>query len=414
MRTPRAQATTAIVESRNRNALIIFILGTLTTIGPFSIDMYLAAFPKIAAEFGTTTSKIALSLSSYFIGLAIGQIFYGPLLDRFGRKRPIYFGLSLYIIASIGCALTESADQLIGMRLFQALGGCSASVAATAMVRDFFSPQDGARVFSKLMLILSVSPLFAPTAGGWVTAYWSWQVVFWILAAITLTILLAVAFFLPEGHQPDRTVSLKPVDIFSTYAEIVKNPQFATFAITGAFSFAGLFTYLSGAPGIFMGMFQLSENTFGLIFAGLSIGMIGGGQLNLFLMRWYSSYQIFKTVIKLQLFMGAVVILGTGFDLLNLYGHIIVFFLYISCVGLTYPNAASLSMAPFSRNAGSASAVLGTLQMTVGALASALFGTLTYEPNFAVGIVFVCAAIIGNVIFWYSKKHPEHYIPRSS
>ncbi len=400
-----------VVESRNRNALIIFILGTLTTIGPFSIDMYLAAFPKIAEDFETTTSKIALSLSSYFVGLAIGQIFYGPLLDRFGRKRPIYFGLTLYIVASIGCALTQSADQLIGMRLFQALGGCSASVAAIAMVRDFFSPQEGARVFSKLMLILSVSPLFAPTFGGWVTAYWSWQLVFWILAAIVLVILLAVAFFLPEGYQPDSSVSLNPKDIFATYAEIVKNRQFATFSITGAFSFAGLFTYLSGAPGIFMGMYHLSENTFGLIFAGLSVGMIGGGQLNLFLMRWYSSYQIFKTVVILQLIMGIVVAVGTGFDLLNLYGHIVVFFLYISCVGLTYPNAASLSMAPFTRNAGSASAVLGTLQMAVGALASALFGTLAFEPNFAVGIVFVLAAIIGNTIFWFSKRHPEHYTP---
>lgn len=397
------------MESRKRNAIIIFILGALTTIGPFSIDMYLAAFPKIAEEFGTTTSKIALSLSSYFFGLAIGQMFYGPLLDRFGRKRPLYFGLSIYIIASIACALTRTADQLIALRLLQALGGCGASVAAMAMVRDFFSPQEGARVLSKLMLILSVSPLFAPTVGGWVTNIWSWHIVFWILAAIVFVIMLAVALFLPVGYHPDKNVSLKPKDIISTFSMILHNRQFFTFAVTGAFSFAGLFTYLSAAPGIFMGMFEVSENLFGLIFAGLSIGMIGGGQVNLVLTRWYSSYNIFRTVLVLQLIMAVVVLASTSMNLLGLYGHIVIFFLYISCVGLTYPNAASLSMAPFTKNAGSAAAVLGTLQMTVGALASALFSVMSFTPNVAVGLVFIVVAVIGNAVFWWNAQAPLHY-----
>lgn len=408
MRTSTARDTTPAVESKKRNLLIILILGTLTTIGPFSIDMYLPAFQKIAEDFNTTTSRVALSLSSYFVGLAVGQIFYGPFLDRYGRKKPIYFGLSLYIVASIACMYAQSIDQLIAIRFFQALGGCSASVAATAMVRDFFSPKEGAKVFSRLMLILSVSPLFAPTVGGWVTSYWSWQTVFLILAVIVALILAVVFCFLPEGHEPDETITLKIKPILLTFREIFNNRQFFIFAIAGAFSFASLFTYLAGAPAIFMGMFDLNEKIFGLIFAGLSVGMIGGGQINILLTKRFTGFQIFKTALRFQFVIGCALLLGCVFNIYNLYAHIAIFFMYISCIGLTYPNAASTALAPFRKTAGSASALLGSLQMSIGALASALFGFLPFTPNVAVAIVFVLTATIGNFIFLKSKiKHSD-------
>lgn len=362
--------------------------------------MYLAAFPKIAAEFNTTTARIALSLSSYFVGLAFGQIFYGPFLDRFGRKKPIYFGLSLYIVASITCAYAKTADQLIVIRFFQALGGCAASVGSMAMVRDFFTPQEGAKVFSRLMLILSVSPLFAPTIGGWVSTQWNWQAVFFILAGIVFMILMTVAFLLPPPQKPDPTVSLKPKNIIATFIKVLHEKQFLLFTISGAFSFASLFAYLAGAPSIFMGMFGLSENQFGLVFAGLSIGMIGGGQLNILLTRWFSGYKIFRTMITIQVFVGTLILVCSVFDLFNMYTQIAALFCYISCIGLTYPNAASLALAPFKKNVGSASSLLGSLQMTISAIASALFGVIPFSANVSLGMVFVGTAIIGCSFFW--------------
>src|SRR5215469_10568895 len=149
--------------------VIILILGALSTVSPFSIDMYLPAFPQIARDLGTTPAEISLSVSGYFVGLALGQLFYGPLLDRFGRKKPIYAGLSLFILSSIGCATARSPDVFIAFRLLQALGGCVAQVGAITMVRDFFPVEESAKIISLLILVLRVSPLFAPTVGGFVT-----------------------------------------------------------------------------------------------------------------------------------------------------------------------------------------------------------------------------------------------------
>ena len=189
---------------------IILLLGALSLITPFSVDMYLPAFARIAAEFKTTTSAISLSLSTYFIGFALGQVLYGPLLDRFGRKRPIYAGLSLYLLASIGCIHPPSLKMLILFRFLQAIGGCVAQVASVAMVRDFFPPEQSAKVFSLLFLIIGVSPLLAPTIGGFIMIWLGWPWIFVALAGFTLATLLVIFFLLPEVHRPDSGISLKP------------------------------------------------------------------------------------------------------------------------------------------------------------------------------------------------------------
>src|SRR4051812_10636617 len=184
-------------RSKQQNFLLILIIGALNTITPFSIDMYLPAFPKIAADFHTEIEKVALSVSTYFLGYSLGQIIYGPLLDRFGRKPPLYVGLILYIIATIGCFTTSTIEGLWVIRFFQALGGCVGAVAAIAMVRDFFPVEKSARVISLLVLILGASPLLAPSVGSFIITAWGWHTVFIMLAAITFIILLLVFFFLP-------------------------------------------------------------------------------------------------------------------------------------------------------------------------------------------------------------------------
>ena len=182
---------------------LILILGLLTAIGPFSIDMYLPAFPEIAKNLQTSVAQVMLSLSSFFIGISVGQLIYGPLLERFGRKKPLYAGLCIYLLASVGCAMATSVNALILFRLLQALGGCAGMVTARAIVRDLFAVKENAKIFSLLMLVVAVSPIIAPTAGGYITAAFGWRYVFATLIFVNLVILAGVYFLLPESKEPD-------------------------------------------------------------------------------------------------------------------------------------------------------------------------------------------------------------------
>ena len=290
---------------------IILILGALSTISPLAVDMYLPAFAQIAGAMHTTVAKISLSLASYFIGLAAGQLIYGPLLDRFGRKKPLYVGLILFIAISIACMFVRTKESLIVLRCFQALGGCAAQVAAMAMVRDFFPVKESAKVLSQLILILGVSPLFAPTIGSFISAYLGWQWVFAILATLVLVLLAVVFFHLPEGHQPDKSISLKPMPIALDFMYILRNTQFHTFALAGAFSFSGVLVYVAGSPIIFMGSFHVTQQTYGMIFAGLAVGFIGSNQVNILLLRKFTSAQIFYGAILLECIVSLIFLTGT-------------------------------------------------------------------------------------------------------
>jgi len=384
-----------------RGWFIILLLGALSLITPFSVDMYLPAFARIAAEFKTTTPAVSLSLSTYFIGFAFGQVLYGPLLDRFGRKRPIYAGLLLYLMASVGCIHPPSLRALIVLRFLEAIGGCVAQVASVAMVKDFFPPDQSAKVFSLLFLIIGVSPLLAPTMGSLIMLWLGWPWIFIALSAFAILTLAVIAYQLPEVHRPDGSISLRPRALLGTYWEIVTQPQFCTYALAGAFSFAGLFAYVAGSPIIFMDGFRVSEKAFGVIFAVLTLGFIGGSQLNVFLLRWSSSQKIFSTALTVQVMTGAVFLAGSRMGWYGLDATLILFFVFLSCLGLTYPNAAAIALAPFSRNAGSASALLGFIQMGTGAAVSTGIGFI--GANAVVALLSGTAALAA-VIFVIGRR----------
>ena len=313
----KAVAMHATLSTKRRNLFIILILGALDTITPMAIDMYLPAFPQIAQGLNTSVAQVSLSLSSYFIGFAIGQLFYGPLLDRFGRKHPLYIGLGIFIVASLGCLAAGTVEQLVALRFLQALGGCAAAVAAMAMVRDFFAPEESARIFSLLMLILGVSPLLAPTIGSFITVTFGWHAVFIVLAALTIAVLAVVYWFLPEAHVPDRSISMHPLRIAQAFKHVITQPQFYTYAFAGSFSFAGLLVYVAGSPLIFMNHFHVDAQTYGIIFAVLAAGFIGSNQVNILLLKRYRSEQIFKYGLLAQTAIGAAFLataltVGTG------------------------------------------------------------------------------------------------------
>jgi DHA1 family bicyclomycin/chloramphenicol resistance-like MFS transporter len=384
--------------------LIILILGALSTVSPLSIDMYLPAFSQIAIAMHTTVAKISLSVSSYFIGLAVGQLIYGPLLDRFGRKKPLYFGLVMFVLVSVACMFARTNETLIILRLFQALGGCVAWVAAMAMTRDFFPVKESAKILSLLILIIGVSPMFAPTIGSFIAAYLGWQWVFALLALLVVIMLAVVFFHLPEGHRPDESISLEPLPIIRDFLYILKNRQFHTFALAGAFAFAGVLVYVAGSPIIFMGSFHVSQLVYGYIFAGLSVGFIGSNQVNILLLRKFTSAQIFHGAIVLECCTAVVFLVGTYYGWFGLPATLALLFVLLSSLGLTYPNAAALALAPFDKNIGSASALLGFLQIGAAGLTSACVGIFNSSGIMPVLVIFAATAWVALFIFLWGKS----------
>lgn len=394
----------AVARTPSQNFLLILTLGILNALTPFTIDMYLPSFPEIARDMNVAVAQMALTVSIYFIGFALGQIFYGPLLDRFGRKQPLYFGLSLYVISSIGCMFSKSIESLLFFRFLSALGGCAANVGATAMVRDFFPPEAASKVFSLLMLVLSVSPLLAPTFGGMVILFAGWTTIFGILAVMGILNILLVAYVLPPAAGPDHSVELHWRPVLRNFRNILRNQQFSTYAFSNALSFTGLFVYVAGSPAIFMDGFKVSAQVYGAIFAALAAGMIGGGQLNILLTRKFKPASIFRAALTVQVIFAAAFFATTLLGVCGLYGTIAFIFLILLCAGITSPNGASLALAPFTKNVGSASALLGFVQLGTGAVASAVVGMLPIKGALPTAATMSISTALGLIILTAARR----------
>jgi len=391
-------------KRRTNKFHLITILGLLTAIGPFSIDMYLPAFPDIAKGLHTTVADVTLSLSSFFIGISFGQLLYGPLLERFGRKKPLYAGLCIYLIASVGCALAASVNALIVLRLLQALGGCVGMVAARAMVRDLFEVKENAKVFSMLMLVVAVSPIIAPTLGGYVTSLLGWRYVFVMLIIVDIIIIISAYFLLPESRKPNPNFSLRPGPILNNFSGVIRHPQFYTYALTAAVSAAGLYAYIGGSPHVFMEIFHVSEKQYGWIFALIAMGLIGASQVNSLMLRNYTSDQLIRVALFCQSVVGITTVCLTLFGLTDLFVTIFLIFVFLCTQGFVFPNASALSLAAFGHTAGSASALLGAIQMTIGACTSALVSILQNHTALPMTGVMACCAISALSVFSFGKR----------
>jgi DHA1 family bicyclomycin/chloramphenicol resistance-like MFS transporter len=383
---------------------LILILGSLTALGPFSIDMYLPGFSGIAQDLNTTVAKVSMSLSSYFIGISAGQLLYGPLLDRFGRKKPLYAGLFVYIAASLGCVYVSNIDSFILLRFVQAVGSCAATVASVAMVRDLFPVKDTPKVLSLLMLVLGLSPMLAPTIGGYVTDAYGWHMVFLILMCMGIAVLLAAKIGLPNSYAPDTSISLKPKPIITNFWRVLKEPQFFTYAFTGSIAFSGLFTYVAASPIIFMDIFKVDAKTYGWIFAFMSVSFIGSSQLNSLLLKRFTSEQLILRALISQSVISITFLFLSLNGLLGLYETIITLFLFLGCLGISNPNTAGLTLAPFARNAGSASALMGAIQLGLGALVSFIVGVFVKDSVTPMVVIMASTTFIAFIILNTGKR----------
>ena len=348
---------------------LIFLLGTLAAMGPLAIDMYLPAFRTIGAELGATESVVQRTLAAYFVGLAFGQLVYGPAADRWGRKRPLYVGLVMFSVASVGCALVHSVNALIALRFLQALGGCAEMVIARAIVRDRFAPRDAIRVFSGLVLVMGVAPIVAPLMGGQIVLHLGWRAIFWTLAGVAIVALAIVVTLLPESLPPGRRVRESPGGIARIYGRLLRDRPFMAYALVTGVTSAALFAYVGGSPLVFMKLYGVSERHFGWFFGANAFGLIGMSQVNgQLIRRGADPRRVLRRALIVACAGGAamlaIALTGVGgFPLL--YASI---FTVMSSCGFIFPNATALAMAPHGRHAGNASALLGFIQFALSGL----------------------------------------------
>lgn len=377
VRPPIGECQMAVASAtRVGTGRLALVLGTLTAFGPLSIDLYLPALPVIGRELGTSTAAAQQTLAVFFIGLALGQTIYGPLSDRYGRWRPLLVGCVIYTLASIGCALAPTMGSLIGLRALQALGGCAGMVIARSVVRDLFDAQGSARMYSLLMLVMGLAPITAPLIGGQLVASFGWRAAFWVLSAFGLVCVALVLFALPESLPPSQRNRAGLGDVVRTYRGLLAERSFLGNALTGGLLSAGMFAYISASPFVIIELYGVAPQHYGWIFGANALGLIGASQLNRRLLARFAPDTITGTTLAIVagagLLLLAVAISGAG----GLAGLLPPLFVCIAGVGLIGPNTAAAAMAPHGTVAGSASALLGTLQFGIGAVAGALVGAL--------------------------------------
>ncbi|NTX52793.1 multidrug effflux MFS transporter [Myxococcus sp. CA039A] len=366
------------------------LLGALTAFAPLSIDMYLPALPRIATDLQSTQSVIQLTLASCFAGLALGQLFTGPLIDRFGRTRPLYAGLAVYVLGSLGCALAPTATALVAMRFFQALGGAVALVAPRAVVRDLWSGADAARTMSRLMLVVGVAPVLAPLLGGFVLQHMSWRVIFVLLAGIGAVALVATWRVLPEtAPEHSKTKSMR-----ARLGELLRDADFVGPALAGGFAYAGMFAYIAGAPFVFITLHGVKEQDFGWFFGANAVGLVALAQLNRKLLRHIPLHRLLRLALTLYVVTAAGVMAVTWSGVGGFWVIAAALFLFVPTLGLVGPNSAAIALERHAAHAGLASAVLGALQFTAAASASWAVSVLNDNTAKPMGGVVLAAAVL--------------------
>lgn len=398
------------VRNKKREKIILLVLGTLIALGPFSIDMYLPSFESIAEEFATTKARVGFSLTSYFIGIAFGQLAYGPIMDKFGRKKPLLIGLVIYIIAAFSCFYSPNLYWLIISRFFLAVGSSAGMVASKAVVRDIFPPNEVARAISFLMLIMGGAPIIAPTVGGIVITHFSWHTIFLILAVFAGLMFISVYKFLPESIEPDKTVDLKIGQVLLKYKGILEDKIFLTFSFAGSLTIGAMFAYISNAPSLFMDNFHLTETQFGWLFGMNAAGLIIGSQLNRLALKKNTTFDITLKIGFMLVALGVLFLLN-GFWSGNFYTTVVLLFLILFLLGFQNPNTTALSLFPFTKRAGRASALVGSLKMIFGAIASFIISKYTGPSMIPLAIIILVSLSLSLIfLLWFRFREKEALI----
>lgn len=354
----------------------VALMGAMAALGAMTVDMYLPSLPDVAADLGTSDAAAQFTISGVLIGAALGQIVVGPLSDRFGRRRPALIGLAVHVVASLLCMIVPAIGPLILLRMLQGVGNSAAGITAMAVIRDRLTGGPAARVLSRLMLVIGLAPLLAPTIGGLIAGAAGWRAVFGVLAALGLALAVVVWRFLPETLPPERRATEGLGGALRGYRSLLADRHFVALAVLPGLAMGALISYVAGSPFVLRVGYGLSENQFALIFALNGIGLVLGAQVNAALVRRVAPIRIVRVALPITLVLAlvllAVAVTGAG----GLLGILVPLWLLLSVLGLIPPNASAMALARHGERAGTAAALIGAMQAGVAGLISPLVGAL--------------------------------------
>ncbi len=358
--------------------LLLVLLALLSAFTPLSIDMYLPALPVIAVDLQATSGDIQLTLSAFMIAFGVGQIFYGPAGDRFGRRPVILGGLAVYVIASIGCAFAAAAGHLVTLRFLQGLAACGGVVLARTMVRDLAEKDQAARAMSLMMACTSIAPMLAPLIGGQILWYLGWRAIFWVLAVFGIVALTAAALRLPETLRPEYRQPLVLSSIVRRFGELFRHKAFMGYAFTSTFQFAALLSFLSGSPFVFIETYGIAPRLYGVIFGGMVVFMTIGSLLNARFVRVFGAGRILRWAVLVPAIAGpAALIMGfieARYGTIGMWPFLLCFAPQIATISLIGPNSMAMALQRYPHMAGTASSLIGVMQFGLGAIFGAVVG----------------------------------------
>ncbi|MDT7950236.1 MAG: multidrug effflux MFS transporter [Acetobacteraceae bacterium] len=369
------------------------LLGFLTAVGPISTDMYLPAFPALEASLRTPDGSAQITLATWFVGLAVGQLTQGSLSDRFGRRYPLIIGTAIYTLASAGCALSPNLFTLSLMRFVAGFSGSASMVIPRAVVRDLADGHEAARLMSRLILVMGAAPILAPTLGGLVLTVGSWRTIFWVATFYGALCTLLVALKLPDTIAAHHRVRLGLVGLLHRYADVVMDRLFLSYALLGGFGMFGMFAYIGGSSPVLIERFHFTPPQYGVLF-GISAGMfIASSQAGPHLVRRFGAGRILRLATSVYLAAALILLACALLDLGGVWGIVPPIMVVMGCMGLIMPNAAVGALSSHASRAGTASAVMGTLQFTLAAISGALVGYFSDGTARPLSVLLVIGAL---------------------
>lgn len=385
------------------NLRIILILGALSAFAPLAIDFYLPGFPAMAVAFGTDEKHIQLTLAVYFTGLAIGQLIYGPLADRFGRRGPLLSGVALFTLASFACAYAPTLEWLIGARFVQALGGCAGMVISRAVVSDKCDAVGSAKVFSQLMLVTGLAPILAPLAGGVMVGLWGWQSIFLALSIFSVMAAIAVAVGLPESlpaNQPRQPLS----GALRQYGRLLSDRVYLGYALTGGVAIAGMFAYIAGSPFVFIKLYGVPAEHYGWLFGSNAAGFILVAQVNARLLSSRGPAFLLTRTVWVYLAAALTLLAVSAYRPEALWPLLMPLFICIASLGCILPNTSACAMSGQGARAGSASALLGCIQFGIAAGAASLVGVLHDGTAMPMAMVISLCGVLAVTVAMLTRR----------
>ncbi|ELE9012726.1 Bcr/CflA family multidrug efflux MFS transporter [Enterobacter cloacae] len=357
---------------------IVFILGLLAMLMPLSIDMYLPALPVISAQFGVPAGSAQMTLSTYILGFALGQLFYGPMADSLGRKPVILGGTLIFAAAAVACALAQSIDQLIVMRFFHGLAAAAASVVINALMRDIYPKEEFSRMMSFVMLVTTIAPLVAPMAGGAVLVWFSWHAIFWILALAALLASAMIFFFIDETLAVERRQKFHIRTTMGNFASLFRHKRVLSYMLASGFSFAGMFSFLSAGPFVYIELNHVSPQHFGYYFALNIVFLFIMTIINSRFVRRIGALNMFRAGLWIQ-FVIAIWLVVSAFLGVGFWALVVGVAVFVGCVSMISSNAMAVILDEFPHMAGTASSLAGTFRFGIGAVVGALLSMATFN-----------------------------------